>query len=496
MGAGGLAAAGLVAAVSTAAAAVSGPAGALERYPPTGTGRYTTAVDHYEFRLPVQTFSLRYMVYSGFASGPGAAVMLYLGNEGAIETFYNATGAQFEHAEALGAHVVFIEHRYFGQSMPFGEGSLSPGNLTWLTIEQALADYAGFIKDLPSVMGQPVGKVVLFGGSYGGMLAVYHRLKYPHLTAGAVASGSSLDIWPSENSQGAFRDAYIGAFDKYGGTSGCGARVRAALKAAAAATADDLAAAGIRTCAPFDEDPTAPEKLGFYLEGAISSIAMVDYPYPTNFISPLPANPVMRACSMLEHAGSTDAGLLSGAADVVGMLVNGTGQQQCWDLNSELVGDSRPPAGGHSGSSLGVTSWNYLACTELPLEPITSDGYGFFVTGDGAQTEQLTRRCAELFKVRTRPEWLPESFGNGRDLAGALSNTFLGENDKDPWHIGTDSIAALIGNSTTARGLTRRIARGGAHHQELRFTSPLDAPEVAALRLAERAAIRAWLAQG
>ena len=72
-----------------------------------------------------------------------------------------------------------------------------------------------------------------------------------------------------------------------------------------------------------------------------------------------------------------------------------------------------------------------------------------------------------------------------RAARAAASNIVFIENDKDPWHIGTESVAAALGATPgggAARGVFRRLARGGAHHQELRFSSPHDARDVAVRR--------------
>jgi len=38
-------------------------------------------------------------------------------------------------AEEFGALVIFGEHRYFGESMPFGDASYDRSNLAYLTVE-------------------------------------------------------------------------------------------------------------------------------------------------------------------------------------------------------------------------------------------------------------------------------------------------------------------------------------------------------------------------
>ena len=84
-------------------------------------------------------------------------IFFYSGNEGSIESFWANTGLPFEWAQEFGAEIVFAEHRYYGESLPFGKDSFSVENLQYLRVEQVLADYAMFMT------AYQVGAVCVFG---------------------------------------------------------------------------------------------------------------------------------------------------------------------------------------------------------------------------------------------------------------------------------------------------------------------------------------------
>jgi len=106
-----------------------------------------------------------------------------------VELYLNATGLMWENAPGFNALIIFCEHRYYGLSTPFGDDMMD--NLEYLTVEQALYDYANVVTMLKEEYEAPVNTATIgFGGSYGGMLATWARIKYPHVFDGVIAGSA------------------------------------------------------------------------------------------------------------------------------------------------------------------------------------------------------------------------------------------------------------------------------------------------------------------
>jgi len=79
---------------------------------------------------------------------------------------------------------ISIEHRYYGESLPFAE--FTAANLQWLSSQQALADTANFIEQHNQTLSNP-GPWIVFGCSYSGALSSWFRAKYPNSVVASVA---------------------------------------------------------------------------------------------------------------------------------------------------------------------------------------------------------------------------------------------------------------------------------------------------------------------
>lgn len=159
---------------------------------------FTQPLNHFDLpRNASGVYQQRFCYTNMFLTDPNnihrAPVLLYTGNESPLEEYINHTGLLWQSAGPLGAQVVFLEHRYEGQSVP---PSTLAHCLAYATSFQALADYANFIEQRLFLQGTRRRPVVVMGGSYGGMLAAWMRMLYPHLVAGAIAGSAPVGGFP------------------------------------------------------------------------------------------------------------------------------------------------------------------------------------------------------------------------------------------------------------------------------------------------------------
>ena len=78
----------------------------------------------------------------------------------------------------------------------------------------------------------------------------------------------------------------------------------------------------------------------------------MDYPYPTSFLAPLPANPVIEACKPLSTPFDDDQDLLIHIFEAASVYFNFTGKAECLNIAEE---DS-------IGEIILTTFWIFLFC--------------------------------------------------------------------------------------------------------------------------------------
>ncbi|XP_029999419.1 dipeptidyl peptidase 2 [Sphaeramia orbicularis] len=445
---------------------------------PQFTEKYFPQImDHFNFLSLINaTFSQRYLITDQYWRKGSGPIFFYTGNEGDIWEFALNSGFITELAAKQGALVIFAEHRYYGKSLPFGKDSFSLPQISLLTVEQALADYAVMITELKQQLAASACPVIVFGGSYGGMLSVYMRLKYPNIVAGALAASAPIlstaglgdsrqffhDVTADfENCAPQCRDAVRNAFHQ--------------LKELAERQDYSVIQSKFALCKP----PSSAQdihQLNGLLRNAFTVIAMLDYPYSTHFMGSMPANPVKVACQTMLSGPD----LLTNLRNTAGILYNSTGMLSCFDLYSLYVECADP-----TGCGLGFDSmaWDYQACTEINLCYESNNLTDMFPPMSFTEADRDSY-CAKRWSVMPRPDWLRIQFWG--DALSAASNIIFSNGDLDPWANG--GVRRSISPSLVAINIT-----GGAHHLDLRGSNEADPESVLVARKTEADLIAKWV---
>ncbi|TYI89137.1 hypothetical protein E1A91_D03G033700v1 [Gossypium mustelinum] len=418
------------------------------------TRYFSQPLDHFSF-LDLPRFRQRYLINTEHWVGPSRSgpIFLYCGNEGDIEWFAVNTGFVWDIAPRFGAMILFPEHRYYGDSMPFGskeEAYRNATTLSYLTAEQALADFAVLITDLKKNLSAEGCPVVLFGGSYGGMLAAWMRLKYPHVAVGALASSAPIlqfeDIVPPET----FYNIVSNSFKRE--SSSCFDTIKNSWNALRSEGQKEDGLKQLSKTFHLCRELTSVQGLSDWLDSAYSYLAMV--------------------CKRIDGspAGSS---ILERIFNGVSVYYNYTGEVDCFQLDDDPHG---------------MDGWNWQACTEMVM-PMSSDQNTSMFPAYDWDYSAFREGCQRDFQVTPRPRWITTEFG-GHDIEHVLksfgSNIIFSNGLLDPWSGGS----VLKNISETIIAL---ITKEGAHHIDLRASSTEDPDWLVEQRATEIKLIQGWI---
>lgn len=440
-------------------------------------------LDHFDLGGP--SYLERFFVCDREYRRDDGVMFFYAGNEADVELYLNHTGLMWDNAREFGAMLVFAEHRYFGRSIPFRDEVRS--HIKYLSTEQALADYAVLITHIKSKYKRDI-PVMGFGGSYGGMLAAWLRMKYPHIMDGAIAGSapilSFLHQDPPVDMGSYARIVARDASPETGTAPLCANNIRRAWQAMLSrrdtVEGRQKLKSALRVCehTPFDsEDDVAAFMM--WAKESFDTLAMGNYPYPSSYVmngrSVLPPYPMRAACAHVQGEFEDDLALLDAFAQSIGVYYNSSKDQACYDF-------SAPPDEISQFDDL----WEYIICAET-YQPQSADGvqdmYWSMPWNYSADDEQ----CRRKWGVGIRPRWGVTQYGGHKALRFA-SNIIFSNGDLDPWsgtrvlESASDSVIALK-------------VEGGAHQLDLMFSTPLDPPGVIAAREVEKEHMRRWIRQ-
>ncbi|GFT13338.1 lysosomal Pro-X carboxypeptidase [Nephila pilipes] len=435
---------------------------------------YNQQVDHFGYGNQ-DFFKQRYLSNLRFYNEKNGTIFFYTGNEGAIEMFANNTGFMWEIAAEYNAALIFAEHRYYGKSLPYGKLSFQNNTYRgYLTTEQALADFASLIYHLKNELpGGQRAPVIAFGGSYGGMLAAWIRIKYPHLVNGALSSSAPILLFSNAASCKNYPAIITEDFKKAG--ISCVNNIRRSWsiirKIGKTENGTKFLTETFKTCQSIR--PKNVSSLIEWLESTWGYLAMTDYPYPTSFLNPLPANPIDVTCKFLIDELVDQETLVINIAKSANVFHNFTGNVKCNDMNRS------------GGASLGDQVWDYQVCTEM-VSPECSTGTTDMFEPKSWDFNEFSLECWKKFSVKPNENASYIMYG-GKDIA-ASSNIIFTNGKLDPWYGG----GILQSLSDT---LIAIVMEDAAHHLDLRSSNIADPDSVKKARYTIKKWISKWISE-
>ncbi|KAF7123486.1 hypothetical protein RHSIM_Rhsim12G0167100 [Rhododendron simsii] len=377
---------------------------------------YNQTLDHFNYRPEsYATFKQKYVINSKYWGGAkeSAPIFVYFGDEQPLDVQLGAVGFLSENAPHFKALQVYIEHRFYGQSIPFGTTDEAMGNDStrgYFNSAQALADYAEVIIYLKKKLSADNSPVIVVGGSYGGMLASWFRLKYPHVALGALASSAPIlyfdDITP--------RDAYYSVVTKdfKEVSKSCYETIRKSWseidRVASKPNGLSILSKKFRTCAPLDNS------------GDFKGVLELIYAIAAQYDSP-PSYPVSQVCERIDGAyeGTGILGrIFAGFVAVAGNLT-------CYPFK-EYYTTSK------------LNGWTWQVCSELVI-PVGIGVNDTMFQPDPFNLKQFIESCRSLYGVSPRPHWISTYFG-GHDIKLVLrrfaSNIIFSNGLRDPYSSG------------------------------------------------------------
>ncbi|TVU26845.1 hypothetical protein EJB05_29413, partial [Eragrostis curvula] len=450
---------------------------------------YAQRLDHFN-AAPASyvTFQQRYLVNDTFWGGRTAPIFLFAGGEADVELYSNYTGFLWEAAPRFRAMVLFIEHRYYGRTMPFGSREAAftdASTLGYLTSTQALADYATLVLSLKANLSAASAPVVVFGGSYAGMLAAWMRLKYPHIVVGAVASSAPVLGFYGLADPYAFYDVVTKDFKDE--SKNCYDVLRKSWNELDDALATEAGRAELNR--KFNNICNGNvDMIPELLDAALVGSAMMDY--PTTSAAGFRA--VRDMCRAIDHPTRSGAG--AGAGDAfsrISAAVNVYYSHYAADAaDAACFGYASADAAGEPYGGGMVDGWGWQSRTEMVLMTAGVRDGGVARPRSFNFTQMLDEQ-REYTGLPLRPYWIEAEFGGfdiGNVLRRSASNIVFFNGLRDPWSAFgvlksiSDSIVALVEPQ-------------GAHNVDLKFSEKDDPDWLKQVRVKETRIIARWLRQ-
>eukprot|EP01018_Ginkgo_biloba_P013491 Gb_28511 [translate_table: standard] len=435
------------------------------------THYYTQTLDHFTYTPEgYRTFQHRYLVNTKYWGGPqtNSPIFVYTGDEGNIVSDYDAAGFMIDIAPHFRALLVYIEHRYYGLTMPFGsreESYKNASTLGYFTSTQALADYATIIIDLKKNLSAQECPVIVLGGSYGGMLAAWFRLKYPHIAIGALASSAPILYFENITPQDGY--ASVVTRDFRSASERCYNTIKNSWgvidKVASEHGGLQILSNIFKTCK--------------VLKSTVPLVNSLVHAYDT---SAQYNDPQADAMSKAIDGHPEGTNILTRISAGALFYYNRTGMaafsSNCLELEEYLLSDT-------------LQGWSWQSCTEMVMPfsdtPTTMFPVNLF------NIKAYAKDCQSEYGVQPRPNWITTEFG-GHGIKRVLkrfgSNIIFSNGLRDPYSSGgvLESISKTI---------VAIVTNEGSHCEDLYFASEDDPEWLKEQRSKEINIMKTWIKQ-
>ncbi|KAL3849604.1 hypothetical protein ACJIZ3_011486 [Penstemon smallii] len=430
---------------------------------------YTQTIDHFNYGpQSYATFQQRYVVDSKHWGGAKSSspIFAYLGAEAPLDGDLQYIGFLKDHAPSFKALSVYIEHRFYGKSKPYGSMNKAMNDSTtrgYFNSAQAIADYAEVLLHVKEKFSAHKSPIIVIGGSYGGMLASWFRLKYPHIALGALASSSPILYFDNITPQNGYYSIVTKDYKEV--SENCYQTIRDSWsiidKIASNPKGLSILSQRFKTCAPL----TSSNELKDYLETMYTVAAQ--YNTPPNY-------PVTMVCKGIDEAPKN--------SDILGRIFGGIisyrGNKKCIDTKA----NNNP-----SETSVG---WRWQTCSELVIPIGIGENDTMFPAAPFNLNEYING-CKDLFGVPPRPHWVTTYYG-GHDIKLVLrrfgSNIIFSNGLRDPYSSGgvlEDISESLLAVSTI----------NGSHCLDIQSAAKTDPEWLIMQRNVEVKIIEGWLSK-
>ncbi|EOY33636.1 hypothetical protein QUC31_018849 [Theobroma cacao] len=431
---------------------------------------YSQTLDHFNYRPEsYTTFPQRYVVNSKYWSGANtsAPILVFFGEETSLDNDLSDIGFLTDNAPRFKALLVYIEHRFYGKSIPFGSREAALRNASirgYFTSAQAIADYAAIILHIKKTFFAKNSPVIVIGGSYGGMLAAWFRLKYPHVALGALASSAPILYFDDLAPQVGYYAIVTKDFKET--SESCYETIRESWdeidKVASKSNGLSILSMKFKTCKKLKRTFDLKD----YLDSIYSEAAQYDHP---------PTYPLSIVCGGIDGAPK--------GTDILGRIFAGVvayvGNKSCYDMNAY----NHPSDETYMG-------WRWQTCSEMVM-PIGHGNNDSMFPPAPFNLNRFIRKCKSLFGVQPQPHWVTTYYG-GHDLKLILhrfaSNIIFSNGLRDPYSSG--GVLENISDSVVAVHTIH-----GSHCLDILPEKKSDPQWLVKQRKTEVQIIEAWLAK-